>query len=91
MPTDSQELRNRLLQTDDEFRQLAETHRDLEQRLDLLSNQPYLSGPEQVEEVTLKKRKLQVKDRMEDILRRHRGLPGASSGVTATTSPAPSS
>ena len=27
---------------------------------------------EQIEEVTLKKRKLQIKDRMEDILRRHR-------------------
>jgi hypothetical protein len=33
----------------------------------------YLSDSEQFEEVTLKKRKLQLKDRMEEILRTHRG------------------
>jgi len=37
-----------------------------------LSAKHYLSQPEQLEESTLKKRKLQIKDRMEDILRRRR-------------------
>jgi uncharacterized protein YdcH (DUF465 family) len=37
-----------------------------------LAHKPYLSEHEQFEEVTLKKRKLQLKDRMEDILRRFR-------------------
>ena len=60
------------LQPDDELNQLAAKHHELEDRLHELTAKHYLSEPEQVEEVTLKKRKLQLKDRMEDILRRHR-------------------
>ena len=72
MPADSQDLRDRLLQNDDEFRSLAVQHRDLETRLQELSSTPHLTDTEQLEAATLKKRKLHVKDRMEDILRRHR-------------------
>ena len=61
-----------LLQTDEELHQLAAMHHDLEDRLHVLTTKHYLSEPEQVEEVTLKKRKLQLKDRMEAILQRHR-------------------
>ena len=61
-----------LLQTDEELHQLAAMHHDLEDRLQTLTAKHYLSEPEHLEEVTLKKRKLQLKDRMEDILRRHR-------------------
>jgi len=70
-----QELKDLLLKTDEEFRQLASQHHELDDRLHELSGKPYLSEPEQVEEVRLKKRKLQLKDRMEDILRRHRSEP----------------
>ena len=73
-----QELKELLLKTDEEFRQLAIQHHQLDDRLHELSNKSYLSEPEQVEEVTLKKRKLQLKDRMEDILRRHRAEPSGS-------------
>ena len=61
-----------LMQTDEEFHTLAVQHHELEDRLNELTSRHYLSEPEQVEEVTLKKRKLQLKDRMEDIMRRHR-------------------
>ena len=61
-----------LLQTDEEFHTLADQHHQLEDRLHELTAKPYLSEPEQVEEVTLKKKKLQLKDRMEGIMRRHR-------------------
>ena len=61
-----------LLQSDDEFNRLAAQHHQLEDRLTELTSKHYLSEPEQVEEVTLKKRKLALKDRMESILRQHR-------------------
>ena len=72
MNAQSQELKAHLLQTDEEFHQLAVKHHELEDRLHELTAKHYLSEPEQLEQVTLKKRKLQLKDRMEDILRRHR-------------------
>lgn len=71
MNADSQEVRKLLLQTDEEFRQLADRHHELDDRLHELATKHYLSQPEQLEETTLKKRKLQLKDRMEDIVRRH--------------------
>jgi hypothetical protein len=74
----SQDLKELLLQTDEEFHQLAAKHQELEGRVNELTAKPYLSEPEQLEEVTLKKRKLQIKDRMEDILRRHRNGQAAS-------------
>jgi len=72
MNAQSQDLREVLLRTDEEFHQLVAKHHELEDRLHQLTAKHYLSEPEQLEEVTLKKRKLQLKDRMEDILRRHR-------------------
>ncbi len=73
MHEQSQDLKELLLQTDEEFHQLAAKHHELEDRLHQLTTKQYLSGPEQLEEVNLKKRKLQLKDRMEDILRQRRG------------------
>ena len=72
MPTDFDELRRQLLQTDEEYRQLATQHHDLDEKLHDMGARNYLSEPEQLEEVTLKKRKLQLKDQMENIVRRHR-------------------
>ena len=69
MPKDFEELKRRLLESDDEFRELATQHHDLDERIHNLATRPYLSQPEQLEEVTLKKKKLQLKDQMESILR----------------------
>ncbi len=69
---DSLDFKPLLLETDEEFRHLASKHHELEQRLHELTAKHYLSGPEQLEEITLKKRKLQLKDKMEVIVRRHR-------------------
>jgi uncharacterized protein YdcH (DUF465 family) len=87
MTADSQDLRKLLLQTHDEFRQLAEKHHELDDRLHNLTSKPYLSEPEQVEEVTLKKRKLQLKDRMEDIVRRHRAQAPVPAPPSVTQAP----
>ena len=78
MPTDFEELKRKLLQTDEEFRQLATKHHDLDERLHNFAERHYLTEPEQVEEVTLKKQKLQLKDQMESILRRHGTRPQAA-------------
>jgi uncharacterized protein YdcH (DUF465 family) len=71
MPTDFEELKRKLLQSDSEYRQLATKHHDLDERLHNYAERHYLTEPEQVEEVTLKKQKLQLKDQMESILRRY--------------------
>jgi uncharacterized protein YdcH (DUF465 family) len=70
MPTDFEELKRKLLQTDEEFRQLASKHHDLDEKLHAYAIRNYLTQPEQVEEITLKKQKLHLKDQMESILRR---------------------
>ena len=71
MPTDFDELKRKLLQSDEEFRQLVTQHHDLDEKIHTLTSRHFLSEPEQVEETTLKKRKLQLKDQMETILRRY--------------------
>jgi len=75
MSEQSQNLKELLLQTDEEFHQLAAKHHELESRLHQLTEKHFLTDPEQIEEVNLKKLKLQVKDRMEEILRRRRHQP----------------
>jgi uncharacterized protein YdcH (DUF465 family) len=72
MSVDTHELRELLLQSDQQFRELALKHHELDDRLHELSARPYLSESEQLEEVQLKKKKLHLKDQMEGILRRHR-------------------
>lgn len=68
---EAQEVKSLLLQSNDQFRELAEQHSRLDYRLHELSEKHYLSPNEQVEEVTLKKRKLALKDRMEAIAREY--------------------
>jgi uncharacterized protein YdcH (DUF465 family) len=70
MPKDFEELKRELLLSDEQYRQLATQHHDLDERIHTLTTQHYLSEPEQLEEVRLKKRKLHLKDQMESILRR---------------------
>ena len=69
----AEEVKHLLLETNDEFRQLASQHHELDERLVELESKHYLSDQEQVEEVTLKKRKLHLKDRMEAIARHYSG------------------
>ncbi len=72
MPQTTDAVRESLLSQNDEYRRLDEQHHEFESRLVVLTDKAVLSDDEQVEEVTLKKRKLQVKDRMEAIARQFR-------------------
>jgi uncharacterized protein YdcH (DUF465 family) len=60
--TDS--LKEELMNRDPEFRELAKEHTRYEQRLSELSALAYPSDEEQLEEITLKKKKLALKDQM---------------------------
>jgi uncharacterized protein YdcH (DUF465 family) len=62
-----------LVQQSPEYRTLLEQHRTLESRLEELSSRLYLSDTEKVEEVTLKKKKLALKDRMQELVKQHHG------------------
>jgi uncharacterized protein YdcH (DUF465 family) len=66
---EAQDVKNVLLRNHDQYRQLAERHHQLDDRLHELTEKHYLSTAEQVEESTLKKRKLALKDQMETIVR----------------------
>lgn len=68
---DAQEVKTQLLRTDEHYRQLAEQHQQLDDELHQLSESPYPSASVQLEELTLKKRKLALKDRMEEIAREY--------------------
>jgi uncharacterized protein YdcH (DUF465 family) len=68
---EAQEVKNLLLQGNDNYRQLAEQHSQLDRRLHELTDKHYLSTNEQYEETTLKKQKLALKDRMERIAREY--------------------
>ncbi len=58
----SDALKDELLKTNPTFRDLVHQHQSYEQRLSELAGLTYPSDDEQVEESTLKKKKLMVKD-----------------------------
>ena len=79
----AEDLKHLLIETNDEYRQLASKHHSLDDRLHELEAKHYLSDAEQFEEVSLKKRKLLVKDPMENILREHRHVSSPRAGLSA--------
>ena len=78
----AEDLKHLLIETNQEFRELASKHHSLDDRLHELEAKHYLSDAEQFEEVSLKKRKLSLKDRMETILREYRTT-SSSPGLSA--------
>ena len=78
----AQDLKHLLIETNEEFRELASKHHSLDDRLHELEAKHYLSDSEQFEEISLKKRKLHIKDQMETILRDHR-TPSSTHGLSA--------
>jgi len=58
------------VQTSHEYRELEAQHHEFEHRLNALAAKAVLSDEEQIEETTLKKKKLQIKDRMQEMSRR---------------------
>jgi uncharacterized protein YdcH (DUF465 family) len=65
MATPQRSPRDVIFETDAEYQRLAEKHHQYEAELQKLSQSPYLSSEDLIEEIRLKKLKLHVKDEME--------------------------
>jgi uncharacterized protein YdcH (DUF465 family) len=69
---DTESLKEYLVLNDAQYAELLQEHQQHEKRLSELTELSYPSEAEQMEEATLKKKKLYLKDQMEVILRRYR-------------------
>jgi uncharacterized protein YdcH (DUF465 family) len=65
MATAQRSPRDVIFDSDAEYQRLAEKHHQYEAELLKLSQSPYLSSEDLIEEIRLKKLKLHVKDEME--------------------------
>jgi uncharacterized protein YdcH (DUF465 family) len=66
------EIREILLAENEEFRNLAQQHAEYESRLEEITNKHLPSEQERLEEVVIKKHKLQLKDQMAEMIRDYR-------------------
>ncbi len=66
------ELKERLMAQSEEYRRLAAEHRLYSEQLDQLTRHHYLTEEERLQEITLKKKKLLLKDQMYSILQKYR-------------------
>ena len=70
--TTEEQLKAHLMDSNEEFRRLAQEHAECATKVDALEALPHPTEQEQLEETRLKKRKLRLKDQMESILSRYR-------------------
>ncbi len=59
------DVKEYLIQNDQEFRQLVQRHQSFESQLEALKNRSFLNEQEKFEETDIKKKKLAVKDQMQ--------------------------
>lgn len=67
-----EELMQRLSEEDEEFRQLKEEHNWFHRKVEELDKKSFLTPAERLKREELKKRKLALKDKMEEIMAAHR-------------------
>jgi len=67
-----EELKAHLMATNDEFRQLAAQHAELDRQLDAIEAKPRVTPEDEVEEHRIKKQKLRLKDLMNQIMSRYK-------------------
>lgn len=65
-------IKERLMRDSEDFRRLVQKHSRYSEQLEKLVHKAYLTEEEKLEEVNLKKLKLQLKDQMEILIQRHR-------------------
>ncbi len=64
-------VRDELLKSNQVFRDLVHQHQDFETRLSELAHLTYPNDDEQLEEITLKKKKLAIKDEIYAMMQQH--------------------
>lgn len=67
----TEKIKEYLINNDPAFKELAKEHGQYEERLSELSALVYPNEDEQLEEVTLKKKKLALKDQMYEMMLQH--------------------
>ncbi|MGA2260395.1 MAG: DUF465 domain-containing protein [Acidobacteriota bacterium] len=72
VPVGEAELRQQLLARDEEFKRLAAEHQSYDQQLEQLSRRHHLSDADRIQEITLKKKKLFLKDQMYSMVQKYR-------------------
>jgi len=70
--TNEVELKTHLIQTNEQFRVLAQKHSEYDHLLVALEAKHHLTAEEQLEEVRLKKLKLQAKDQMREMMAQYK-------------------
>jgi uncharacterized protein YdcH (DUF465 family) len=66
------ELREQLMRANEQFRKLAAEHKMYADQLDKLTSRAYLTEEEKLQETTLKKKKLLLKDQMYSMVQKYR-------------------
>ena len=66
------DLREQLMRTNEQFRRLAAEHKIYAEQLEKLTSRAYLTEDEKLQEITLKKKKLMLKDQMYSMVQKYR-------------------
>jgi uncharacterized protein YdcH (DUF465 family) len=67
-----EEIKEHLMSANPEFRRLVEEHKQHESQLEELLNRHHMSDQDHLEEIRLKKKKLQLKDQMNSMIQKFR-------------------
>ena len=70
-----EEIKEHLMSADPEFRRLVGEHKQYADKLEQLHAKHHMSEQDHLDEVTLKKKKLQLKDQMNSMIQKFRNEP----------------
>jgi uncharacterized protein YdcH (DUF465 family) len=68
----TEEVRAYLMESNEDFRKLAEEHAGYKRMIDEIEAKPHVTTQDEIEEHRLKKLKLRVKDQMHQFIERYR-------------------
>jgi len=67
-----EEIKERLMSANPEFRRLVEEHQQYEGKLAEIQNRHHMTDQDRLEEINLKKKKLHLKDQMNSMIQKFR-------------------